>query len=32
VLGGQVSAHRRAAAVAGQMPGWREREHAPIER
>ena len=32
VLGSHVSAHRLAAAVTRHVPGWREREHAPIER
>jgi diaminopimelate decarboxylase len=32
VLGAQVLAHRLAATVARHVPGWREREHPPIER
>jgi hypothetical protein len=32
VLRAHVSTHRLAAAVARHVPGWREREHAPLER
>jgi len=32
VVGAHVSAHRRAATVTRHVPGWREREHASIER
>jgi hypothetical protein len=32
VLGSHVSAHGLAATFARHVPGWREGEHAPIER